>query len=309
MANSVLLPPSSPVPLGEHPDCSAKGCGRGLSASEARTALAQGNSETTEPWHWGPLCRAYKEMETVQRLEHLQGLNAGESNGEGKPTSSLSVGKRAHTHVWVPLYLPRGGEACSLPHLCQEFGPKACKPLKIFIWAEIQVASFCLTHTQAPKAYTIQAEDARTTVLPCNNQIPVKCLKIYSHPTHGTQRNNTYKDLVIPQLHKPPGFNILNHMTKFKILYLLDTTGKSQRRALEHTKKTCHPSDLHDLHIPATDCIYNALFHIIPLTFSCRSAPLLTESSVFSDMVVLFILPLYIYISLIPNIVVIHTSN
>lgn len=81
----------------------------------------------------------------------------------------------------------------------------------------------------------------RTAVLPCNKQVSVKWLKIYSHPTHSIQRNNTYKYLFIPQLHKSPGFNILNHMTKFKILYLLDTTGKSQRRVLERMKKITSP--------------------------------------------------------------------
>lgn len=75
-------------------------------------------------------------------------------------------------------------------------------------------------------------------------------------------KETIYKDLFIPQLHKPPGFNILNHMTKSKILYLLDTTSKPQKRVLEcMEKKSHHLSDSHThTHLPAPDYIYNVLF-------------------------------------------------
>lgn len=72
-------------------------------------------------------------------------------------------------------------------------------------------------------------------VLPLNKQLSAQWLNLYSHPTYGIQRTNTHKE--------PPEFNTLNHTTKkkFKILYLLGTTGESQRRALEHMQKKITP--------------------------------------------------------------------
>lgn len=68
-------------------------------------------------------------------------------------------------------------------------------------------------------------------VLPLNKQLSAQRLNLYSHRTYDIQRTNTRKE--------PPKFNTLNHTTKkkFKILYLLGTTGESQRRALEHMQK------------------------------------------------------------------------
>lgn len=190
-----------------------------------------------------------------------EGLRWGKETGEGKHTGSLSVGKCVHTYMWVPVFAQgRGG--MQPPSFVSRVQPQNMQiPWNIYIDRNPSGTILSYAHPQSVRNSSRRWKNTRTTVLPCNKEISVKWLKIYSHPTRGIQKNNTYKDLLIPRLHKPPGFNILNHVTKFKILYLLDTTGKSQRWVLERMKKTPrHLSDLHDLYIPATDCIYKVLF-------------------------------------------------
>lgn len=158
----------------------------------------------------------------------------------------------------------------------------------IFIWKKSMWYQFVLFTRRPPKLCNSNRrwKKTRTTPLFCNKQASDKWLKIYSHPTCGIKKTNTYKDQFIPQLHKPPVFNILNHMTKFKILYWLDTTSKSQKRVLESMKKKSHHlSDSHT-HTFQHQIIFIMYFLMMLLTFPCRSAPLLKECSVFPDMVV-----------------------
>lgn len=142
---------------------------------------------------------------------------------------------QAHAHLQVGLCVREGRHAASrIPH---ELSPKTCQLRKLPEWHH------WLTHTPIPfrcRRFEQEVKETRS-VLPLNKQLSAQWLKLYSHPTYGIQRTSTHKE--------PPEFNTLNHTTKkkFKILYLLGTTGESQRRALEHMqkkKKSRHLSDL-----------------------------------------------------------------
>lgn len=100
-------------------------------------------------------------------------------------------------------------------------------------------APFCLIHTQTPQS--IQFE--QNTKKDKNHRSPLQqadisqVIKNLFPPYTWYPKKQHTRRSIYPTITQASGYNILNHMTKFKILYLLNTTGKSQMKILEWMKK------------------------------------------------------------------------
>lgn len=154
--------------------------------------------------------------------------------------------------------------------------PKHANSLKYLYRPKSNGTVLSYTHLD-PTEYAIWAEHEKRQ----NHRSPLqqagisKVIKNLFPPYTWYPKKQHTQRSVYPTITQASGYNILNHKTKFKILYLLYTTGKSQMKVLEWMKKIMSLiRDLHDLHVPATNCIYSLM---IPLTFSCRSTSLLKK--------------------------------
>lgn len=112
--------------------------------------------------------------------------------------------------------------------------PKHANSLKYLYRLKSNGTILPYTHPY-PTEYTIRAEHEKRQepqISPAQADISQVIKNLFPPYTWYPKKQHTRRS-IHPTITQASGYNILNHMTKFKILYLLNTTGKSQTKILE----------------------------------------------------------------------------